>query len=65
MKYVYDGSGRQIGRIQEGSTTYFYDGSGRQIARTDGNYTYDGSGRQLGRGNLILSILYPTMKRIS
>lgn len=42
----YDGSGRQIGR-QDG--TQIYDGSGRQIGRIDGDRVYDGSGRQIGR----------------
>jgi hypothetical protein len=31
--YLYDGSGRQIGKI---SGDYLYDGSGRQIGRADG-----------------------------
>ena len=43
---MYDGSGRQIGRV-DGER--YYDGSGHQIGRVDGAYIYDGSGRQLGR----------------
>lgn len=43
---MYDGSGRQIGRVDGDSN---YDGSGHQIGRVDGERIYDGSGRQLGR----------------
>ena len=43
---MYDGSGRQIGRV-DGER--YYDGSGHQIGRVDGTNIYDGSGRQLGR----------------
>ena len=45
---MYDGSGRQIGRV-DGDR--FYDGSGRQMGRMDGERLYDGSGRQIGRGD--------------
>ena len=33
MTYLYDGSGRQIGRVDG---NYLYDGSGRQFGRFDG-----------------------------
>ena len=47
-QYMYDGSGRQIGKV---SGDYFYDGSGRQIGKISGDYLYDGSGRQIGKSN--------------
>ena len=43
---IYDGSGRQIGRIE---SERIYDGSGRQMGRFEGERLYDGSGRQIGR----------------
>lgn len=43
---LYDGSGRQIGRV-DGER--FYSASGQQIGRVDAERVYDGSGRQLGR----------------
>jgi len=43
---IYDGSGRQVGRVE---AERFYDGSGRQIGRVDAGRIYDGSGRQIGR----------------
>jgi hypothetical protein len=45
-QYMYDGSGRQIGKV---SGEYFHDGSGRQIGKANGGYIYDGSGRQIGK----------------
>jgi hypothetical protein len=47
-QYMYDGSGRQIGKIDG---DYYYNGSGRQIGKVDGNYLYDGSGRQIGKSD--------------
>ena len=43
---LYDGSGRQIGRVD---AERFYSASGQQIGRVDGERVYDASGRQLGR----------------
>ncbi len=43
---MYDGSGRQIGRVD---ADRYYDASGHQIGRTDGSRIYDGAGRQIGR----------------
>ena len=43
---MYDGNGRQLGRI-DGDR--FYDASGAQLGRVDGTSIYDGFGRQLGR----------------
>ena len=51
-QYMYDGSGRQIGKA---NGNYYYNGSGRQIGKVEGNYIYDGSGHQLGKvdGNYV------------
>jgi len=46
---MYDGSGRQIGRV-DGER--YYDGSGHQIGRVDGTNIYDGC-----RFTLTLSLL--------
>ncbi|MFM7142084.1 MAG: 5-fold beta-flower protein [Alphaproteobacteria bacterium] len=46
MGIIYDGSGRQVGRV---SGDFLYDGSGRQIGRISGDFLYDESGRQIGR----------------
>ena len=47
-QFMYDGSGRQIGRVDG---NFYYNGSGSQIGRVDGNFIYDGSGRQIGRAD--------------
>ena len=45
---MYDGSGRQVGRI-DGDR--LYSASGTQMGRIDGERIYDGSGRQIGRAD--------------
>ena len=45
---MYDGSGRQTGRV-DGER--LYSGSGSQMGHIDGERIYDGSGRQIGRAD--------------
>ena len=60
---LYDGSGRQIGRVD---AERFYNASGQQIGRIDGERVYDASGRQLGRidGTRVYSASGSAMGRI-
>ena len=60
---LYDGSGRQIGRVD---AERFYNASGQQIGRIDGERVYDASGRQLGRidGTRVYSASGSQMGRI-
>ena len=45
---MYDGSGRQVGRV-DGERLYYWSGS--QMGRINGERIYDGSGRQIRRAN--------------
>ncbi len=45
---LYDGTGRQIGRVD---AERFYNASGQQMGSIDGDLLYDGSGRQIGRAD--------------
>ena len=60
---LYDGSGRQIGRVD---AERIYNASGQQIGRIDGERVYDASGRQLGRidGTRVYSASGSAMGRI-
>jgi hypothetical protein len=60
---LYDGSGRQIGRVD---AERFYDASGRQLGRIDGTRVYSASGSQMGRidGDRLYSASGSPMGRI-
>lgn len=60
---MYDGSGRQIGRVD---AERFYNASGQPIGRIDGERVYDASRRQLGRidGDRLYSASGSAMGRI-
>ena len=45
---MYDGSGRQVGRV-DGERLYYWSGS--QMGRINGERIYDGSGRQIRRAD--------------